>query len=67
MIGLTKDRDLNYYECSTKDFSNIRLFEGKKFKFFSFNELKSLKIIPMDYVAINAHFNYKYLPDNKTR
>ena len=67
MIGLTKGRCLNYYECTAKDFSNIQLFEGNKFKFFSFNELKSLKIIPMDYVAINAHFKYIHLSDNKTR
>ncbi len=67
MIGLTKKRDLKYYECFANDFSNIRLFEGKKFKFFSFNELKGLKIIPMDYVAINAHFNYTYSQGNKSR
>ena len=67
MIGLTKERDLNYYECFTKYFSDMKLFDGNKFKFFSFNEIKSLKIIPMDYVAINAHFNYTDLPNNKTR
>ena len=29
MIGLTKERDLNYYECFTKDFSDMKLFEEK--------------------------------------
>ena len=34
MIGLTKERDLNYYECFTKDFSDMKLFEGKNLNFF---------------------------------
>lgn len=60
VIGYKKKRKLNYYECITNDYSKLKLFEGKKFKFFSFNELKNLKIIPLDYVAISSHFNYNY-------
>ena len=29
-----KERDLNYYECFTKDFSDMKLFEGKNLNFF---------------------------------
>ena len=67
MIGYTKKRKLTYYENYTKDFSKLTLFEGKRFKFFTFKELKGLKIIPMDYVAINAHYNYTYNSRIKSR
>ncbi len=67
MIGYKKKRKLTYYECYTKDFSKLILFEGKRFKFLAFNELKRLKIIPMDYVAINAHYNYIYNPKENSR
>lgn len=60
MISFKKKRKLTYYECFTKDFSKLILFEGKRFEFLAFNELKCLKIIPMDLVAINAHYNYIY-------
>ena len=67
MIGLAKGRNLNYYECLVENIKNIKLFEGRKFKFFSYRQIKRLKIIPMDYVAIYAHFNYTYSPNGKTR
>jgi len=60
VIGLTKKRKLVYYECFVKDFTNLKLTEGQKYKFFNFTELKNFNIIPMDYVAISSHYNYKY-------
>ena len=34
---------------------NIILTEGQKFKFFSFNQIKKINIVPMDFWAIKSH------------
>ena len=64
IIGLKKRRSIIYYECKIKKQANIILAEGQKYKFFSFNKIKKLKIVPIDFVAINAHYyknkNYPY-------
>lgn len=59
VVGLRSKRSILYYECFPKGKQKFILGEGANFKFFSFKELKKIKIIPMDYVAINYHFNYK--------
>ena len=56
IIGLKKKRSIIYYECKIKNKANIILSEGQKYKFFSFNQIKKIKIVPIDFVAINAHY-----------
>ena len=34
----------------------IKLSEGKKYKFFSFQQIKKLNIVPMDFVALKSHY-----------
>lgn len=58
-VGLKSKRLIIYFECNEIKNQKIILREGRRFKFFSFKELKKIKIIPMDFVAINHHFNYK--------
>ncbi len=59
MIGLKKKRELNYCECQVvKNNNKIILSEGKKYNFFLFEQIKRLKIIPMDFVAISTHYYY---------
>ena len=57
MIGLKKKRKITYFDCKIKKNPKITLNEGQKYNFFSFNELKRLKIVPMDFVAINCHYH----------
>ena len=57
MIGLKKKRKITYFNCKIKKSPKITLNEGQKYNFFSFNELKRLKIVPMDFVAINCHYH----------
>ncbi len=57
MIGLKKKRKITYFDCKIKKSPKITLNEGQKYNFFSFNELKRLKIVPMDFVAINCHYH----------
>ena len=47
-----------YYECQKIKNTKMLLREGKTFKFFKFEQIKKLKIIPMDFVAINTHYHY---------
>ena len=56
LIGLKKKRNLQYYECKIIGKKKIKLSEGKKFKFFSFQEIKKLNIVPMDFVALKSHY-----------
>ena len=59
MIGLKKKRELNYCECKVvKNNDKIILSEGKKYNFFLFEQIKRLKIIPLDFVAISTHYYY---------
>lgn len=55
IIGLKKKRILIYFDCIIKNSNSIILKEGKKYKFFSFNQLRKLNIVPMDFVAIKSH------------
>ncbi len=57
MIGLKKERNIIYYECRVLNNKKIILREGQKYNFFSFNQIKKLKIVPMDFVAINCHYH----------
>ena len=56
MIGLKKKRNIAYYECKISEKRKIILTEGRKYKFFSFNQIKKLNIIPMDFAAINSYY-----------
>lgn len=56
LIGLKKKRILIYFDCMIKNSNSIILKEGKKYDFFSFNQLKKLNIVPMDFVAIKSHY-----------
>ena len=56
MITLKKKRQIVYYECKILKKRKIILTEGQKYKFFSFNQIKKLNIVPMDFVAINSHY-----------
>ncbi len=58
MIGLKKKRKMVYYECQKIKNTELILSEGKNFGLFKFEELKNLKIIPLDFVAINTHYHY---------
>ena len=55
VIGLKKKRVLIYFDCKIKNSNSIILKEGKKYDFFSFNKLRKLNIVPMDFVAIKSH------------
>lgn len=60
MTSLKKKRLIAYYNCKLKKKMKIILTEGQKYKFFNFNEIKNLNIVPIDFVAINTHY-YKIL------
>ena len=48
--------ETTFFECKTiKLLETIKINEGQKFNFFSINQLKSLKIIPYDLLAITYH------------
>ena len=55
MIGLKKKFNTIYYECKILKKRKIILTEGQKYKFFSFNQIKKLNIVPMDFWAIKSH------------
>ena len=56
MIGLKKKHNTVYYECGISEKRKIILTEGRKYKFFSFTQIKKLNIIPMDFAAIKIHY-----------
>jgi len=55
MIGLKKKFNTIYYECKILKKRKMILTEGQKYKFFSFNQIKKLNIVPMDFTAINSY------------
>tara|TARA_B100001964_G_scaffold215683_1_gene254242 strand:- start:435 stop:854 length:420 start_codon:yes stop_codon:yes gene_type:complete len=62
-----KIRKRKYFECKIIGNKKIILNEGKAFKFFSFEQIKSLDVVPLDFAAIHYHFlsivkKKKYLP-----
>ena len=59
MIGLRKKRNLIYFDCTVLNNNKIILNEGQKYNFFSFSQIRKLKIVPMDFVAINCHYHKK--------
>ena len=56
VIGLKNFFNTVYYECKILEKRKIILIEGQKYKFFSFNQIKKLNIVPMDFAAINSHY-----------
>ena len=60
MINLKKKRQISYYICEILKKTNIILTEGQKYKFFSYNQITKINIVPMDFVAINSHY-YKIM------
>ena len=57
MVGLRRKRNIIYFDCKILNEKKIILGEGQKYNFFSFNQVKKLKIVPMDFVAINGHYH----------
>jgi len=57
MVGLRKERNIIYFDCKVLKNKKIILREGQKYNFFSFSQIKKLKIVPMDFVAINCHYH----------
>ncbi len=57
MVGLKKERNIIYFDCKVLDSKKIILSEGQKYNFFSFNQIRKLRIVPMDFVAINCHYH----------
>tara|TARA_B100000965_G_scaffold394296_1_gene406269 strand:- start:9557 stop:9982 length:426 start_codon:yes stop_codon:yes gene_type:complete len=57
MVGLKKERNIIYFDCKVLDSKKIILSEGRKYNFFSFNQIRKLRIVPMDFVAINCHYH----------
>jgi len=67
IFGSKKIRKRIYYECKILKSGKIILKEGRKYKFFHYNQLKKLNIVPLDFAAINYHYlsivkKAKYLP-----
>ena len=62
-----KIRKRIYYECKIIGKKNIILKEGRKYKFFYYNQMSKLNIVPLDLAAIKYHYlsvvkKVKYLP-----
>ena len=57
MVGLKKERNIIYYDCEVLNNKKIILSEGQKYNFFPFDQIKKIKIIPMDFVAISCHYH----------
>ena len=55
-----------YFECKVLGKNKINLNEGKSFKFYSFNEIKKLNVVPLDFAAIHYYHLYinkkRYIP-----
>ncbi len=58
IVDIKKKRYLIYFECKIYGSQKIILNEGRKYKFFSFKNIKKYNIIPMDFFAIHSH-HYK--------
>ena len=55
VINLKKKFNTIYYEFKILKKKNIILTEGQKYKFFSFDQIKKINIVPMDFWAIKSH------------
>jgi len=60
-------RERKYFECKILGKKKIILKEGEAYKLFSFEQIKKLKVVPLDFAAINYHYlstvkKRKYLP-----
>ena len=67
VLNFKTKRKRVFYECKILGKNKIVLKEGKKYKFISYNELKKLNVVPLDFAAINYHYlwkvkKFKYLP-----
>ena len=67
IFGSKKIRKRIYYECKIIGKKNIILKEGRKYKFFYYNQMSKLNIVPLDLAAIKYHYlsvvkKVKYLP-----
>ena len=56
LFGLKEKRNIVYYECKISEKRKIILTEGRKYKFFSFNQIKKLNVVPIDFAAIKSHY-----------
>jgi 8-oxo-dGTP diphosphatase len=55
------ERDIKYFFIILKNIPNkVKIFEGSGFDFFTFNQLKFLKIHPFDYAVISFYY-FKYM------
>ena len=67
VLSFEKKRQRVFYECKIVGKKKIVLREGKKHRFISYNELKTLNVVPLDFAAINYHYlwkvkKFKHLP-----
>ena len=51
-----KKRERKYFECKILGKKKIILNEGEAFKFFSFEQIKKLNVVPLDFAAIQYHY-----------
>ena len=59
---LVRTRDITYFQGELKYLPRkIFITEGKSFGFFSFNEIKKIKITSFDFAAISFHYFTKVL------
>ena len=50
-------REITYFVCKLRNYpKNLKIYEGIKFGFFKFHEIKKLKINPFDFAAISFHY-----------
>tara|TARA_B100000959_G_scaffold190005_1_gene198697 strand:+ start:268 stop:690 length:423 start_codon:yes stop_codon:yes gene_type:complete len=67
VLSFEQKRQRVFYECEIVGKNKIVLREGKKYRFISYNELKTLNVVPLDFAAINYHYlwkvkKFKHLP-----
>ena len=67
VLSFEQKRQRVFYECKIVGKNKIILREGKKHRFISYNELKTLNVVPLDFAAINYHYlwkvkKFKHLP-----
>ena len=67
VLSFEQKRQRVFYECKIVGKNKIILREGKKYRFISYNELKTLNVVPLDFAAINYHYlwkvkKFKHLP-----
>ena len=59
VLSFEQKRQRVFYECEIVGKNKIVLREGKKYRFISYNELKTLNVVPLDFAAINYHYLWK--------